>query len=752
MVALGLILWSAKAMASSERLPLTSPEDYQITGGFSLVSTPSDSDNSAEVDLHQTDAHRWISASQNGVPTGEWISPDFTAPKRLSLDLAGNPNQPGVGVNLQLLETGETVTLNSADHHNQNWYRYVWRLPSDWVGRSVRLLAADASEDPVEWVGISEPQAASWFDILQYASNPFFFLLRYSFHFALIFLPGLFIFSRWGLPKTLSPALLPLAIFGVSAAIGYLTFWIFWLDKNVGIVVSSLVILLSLIGTVWGISDRSLIRLLKVPETILPLALIYLVGLAYLSILYFYFHPFLFHELVINSRFFPLTSPDNILPNVFADRLYNGEDPRPLWAEWQSSDRPPVQAGIFLSQRVLINLFYPSTIGLSNQMIGTILQCSWVAAVWALCRQLNLKSVNVSLILGFCIGSGFFLYNSLYPWPKLLAASLCAGLVVMLLQALQLKDSPILAGGLAGLGAGLGMMAHSGVAFTLIPMLLLTLFWIPRLGLRRTVAVIVTLAIVILPWIGYQKLYEPPGNRLVKWHLAGVIEVDERSFTEALVDEYTAAGLQTVVSNKVKNFRHLTASNPTLWPAVYGYRNPPFYKGHRNNEFFFLVFAFGILNAGWLVFVWFCSGLSQHRLKKEMTPLSRSLRQNLCFLPMLGLAGIACWCLLLFGPATTIVLAGSYATMLLLFVGLGALLTQIPRPIIYTLLGIHLSIFLVTWVLSPPIPLPERTPTLFPGPNLTMMLYAIAATAAIAIALFKISKLPLATHAAPPSP
>ena len=35
------------------------------------------------------------------------------------------------------------------------------------------------------------------------------------------------------------------------------------------------------------------------------------------------------------------------------------------------------------------------------------------------------------------------------------------------------------------------------------------------------------LALVLYaPWLAYQRLYDPPGDRLLKWHLAGVTEVE----------------------------------------------------------------------------------------------------------------------------------------------------------------------------------------------------------------------------------
>lgn len=45
--------------------------------------------------------------------------------------------------------------------------------------------------------------------------------------------------------------------------------------------------------------------------------------------------------------------------------------------------------------------------------------------------------------------------------------------------------------------------------------------------------------LLYLPWFLYQKLFDPPGDRLLKWHLASVEKVDRRPFLQALTDSYS---------------------------------------------------------------------------------------------------------------------------------------------------------------------------------------------------------------------
>jgi hypothetical protein len=70
----------------------------------------------------------------------------------------------------------------------------------------------------------------------------------------------------------------------------------------------------------------------------------------------------------------------------------------------------------------------------------------------------------------------------------------------------------------------------------------------------RAVAIAVGLgACLLVPWMAYQRFYDPPGNRLAKYHLAGVTEPDPRSVSQTLADVYRELGFAGTVRNKVEN-------------------------------------------------------------------------------------------------------------------------------------------------------------------------------------------------------
>ena len=58
---------------------------------------------------------------------------------------------------------------------------------------------------------------------------------------------------------------------------------------------------------------------------------------------------------------------------------------------------------------------------------------------------------------------------------------------------------------------------------------------------------------LLAPWIAYQRLVDPPSDRLLKWHLAGVIDVDPRSFPQAAVEEYRRIGWRVAMAARRSN-------------------------------------------------------------------------------------------------------------------------------------------------------------------------------------------------------
>jgi hypothetical protein len=146
-----------------------------------------------------------------------------------------------------------------------------------------------------------------------------------------------------------------------------------------------------------------------------------------------------------------------------------------------------------------------------------------------------------------------------------------------------------------GSAAGLSMLAHGAAIFALLGFALL--FWWRRKEwpMRDVVLSVIAAALIYLPWTAYQNYFDPPGDRLVKWHLAGVTVRDEsRPPFKTIIEEYKKAGLHSVAENKWHNLRMLLGDT-TVWNEVdaRGFAQPGWngsFAGHVR-RFFLLCFG-----------------------------------------------------------------------------------------------------------------------------------------------------------------
>ena len=110
----------------------------------------------------------------------------------------------------------------------------------------------------------------------------------------------------------------------------------------------------------------------------------------------------------------------------------------------------------------------PSIVGAGYQVFGILLQCSWVAAVFALLRCIGLTSRRVALVVLALIPSYFFFIQSIFVWPKLLAGSLAVGSFCLLLCRDRTTALPVSHAGSAAALAVLAFLCHGGVATALL--------------------------------------------------------------------------------------------------------------------------------------------------------------------------------------------------------------------------------------------------------------------------------------------
>jgi hypothetical protein len=262
---------------------------------------------------------------------------------------------------------------------------------------------------------------------------------------------------------------------------------------------------------------------------------------------------------------------DNELPEIFAVKLLDDRASlRPyIVGDWQASDRPPLQTGMMLTG-------YPFAARANRALIGLLLavavNLTWIVGLWSLLRAVGVADRLTGAVVFAVALAGTVFVNTVYAWPKLLAGSL---VLVAAAAVLDRSAHPCVRVGLAGAAAALALLSHGAAAFGLAAVL--PVLWTQRRGLkwRHVAAGAGVAAAVYAPWIGFQHFYAPPGDRLVKWHLAGtdIDRPDPGSPLRSIVGAYREAGPGRVVAYRLSNAR-LLLGDPTPWLAHMGHWTP----------------------------------------------------------------------------------------------------------------------------------------------------------------------------------
>jgi len=355
------------------------------------------------------------------------------------------------------------------------------------------------------------------------------------------------------------PVLLALAL-AASGLGAMLTFWVYYANQGVGGPCAYALFFGSFAVGVWSWREasrhRDLLRRLSVP-----------LGLWALGSLFVIFFGFLHGGTqaaaeTAATRF--STQPtqfgtDNFIPLFFSEWMFAGHPgPPPVFPpDWLFSDRPPLQVAYILTQHI----FGWDTMTLHYELLGVMLQQLWIVGMWALLRAAGVSSRTRALAMVAALLSEVAIVNAFFVWPKLMGAA-------FLLAALALVASPrpgvlreqpwtvVLIGALVGLA----FLSHGTSLFGVVPIAALGL-WRGLPGWRWLAAGATAFLILVLPWIAYQHYGDPPGNRLLKWHLAGVVQIDDRGVLEATRDEYGRVGLGGALENKLDNFLEMAGGD-----------------------------------------------------------------------------------------------------------------------------------------------------------------------------------------------
>jgi hypothetical protein len=348
---------------------------------------------------------------------------------------------------------------------------------------------------------------------------------------------------------------------------------------------------------------------------------------------------------------------------------------------WQASDRPPLQSGIALMQ---FPLFGNRDLG--YQALGTGIELLWIPALWVLLLVLGVNRRRIVLAVLATAVTGAIFINSVYVWPKMLSGALILSAVAILVSRVKADQW---AGCLvtAAAVATLGLLGHGSAAYTLIGIAPTAILLAVRRRAWAEGALATAVAVILyLPWLAFQRLVAPPGDRLLYWQLAGVLGYTRKPLLQVIAARYGAVGLVGAIANKLRNLATIVA-RPDLWRVntaepAWTHSVLGLARIAQTTDF---VCAACPLILGFLIV------LSSKRRKglSAIRPL----------LPFI-LVSSAVWVLLQFGsdPSTTLIQQAPYA-LLILGIGVSALsVTYLPRRLAESVLILGVAWFVLEWV------------------------------------------------------
>ncbi len=491
------------------------------------------------------------------------------------------------------------------------------------------------------------------------------------------------------------PVLLAIGL-ATSGVVGILGFWSYYGDRLIGEAFSYFVVFASILVGGWslygGRLDRALLRRLGTPLVLWALGSAFLLFLGFV-------HGGTQQPLTTASMRFshPLPS-DSEIPKFFSEWFFlNGHHgvPPVFPGEWLFSDRPPLQVGYVLSQRP----FGWDASGLNYEVLGVVLQQLWIVGLWALLVAARVSRVTRALVMLTVLVSGLAIVNGFFVWPKLLPAAMLLVVAALVLTPLwpRMRRNLWAAGLIAAL-CGLAMMGHGSSVFGIIALAIVVAF--RGLPSWRWLGVALVVGIVVMaPWSAYQKYGDPPGNRLSKWTLAGVVEIDKRSTTEAVLDSYREAGLGGALHNKADNFETMTGwtmAPETLETAIETGDLTDVVRALRVDFFFYLLPSMGLL-----LLAPFAMAIGRRRGRRRHSEWTFALTS----FAVLVLGAIV-WGLLVFGSSSdlTVIHIGSYLLPMLGMAGaVVGLRATFPRFALY-FVGFNalLTLALYAPALNPP--------------------------------------------------
>jgi hypothetical protein len=492
------------------------------------------------------------------------------------------------------------------------------------------------------------------------------------------------------------PVLLAISLIGSGSA-ALLAFWAYFAAPAIGHACAFAVVAVSLLVSFRQrrALDVQLRRRLLAPAALWCFGSLFLIFLGFL-------HGGVRQPIATaTTRFSHQLPADNYLPLFFADALFTrGHDGPPAhFGDWLSSDRPPLQSGFVLAQRI----FAWADPALHYQVLGVALQQLWIIGLWSLLVAMRVRASTRALIAVTLLLSDVVIVNGFFVWPKLLAAAyLLAAAAFILSERWGADRRDLRSAALVSALLGFALLSHGGSIFAFIPLAVAAA--VRGVPTARWVAVgLVGGLALLVPWSLYQRYEDPPGNRLIKWMLAGSHAVDDRTSLQTLKDSYASVGFRGAVQYKVGNFRTMVGGEQAIAHTIDTLRfvlsGQPMLaiRQVRIDRFFGFLQSLGLFAlAPVAMLVWRARGRGS---QEEWTFAIRSLG---CVL-----VGCLFWGILMFGDPNTLAVmhAGSFALPMLALAGCVAAVAAISTRLAAWVTALHCGLVLAVYVpLLDPVP------------------------------------------------
>jgi hypothetical protein len=350
---------------------------------------------------------------------------------------------------------------------------------------------------------------------------------------------------------------------------------------------------------------------------------------------------------------------------------------------------------------------------------------------------LEIEPNVIAWILASCLTSGFVLINTFFVWPKLLAAAYIIGALALVLAPKTLQARWVAA--LGGILVALGLLAHGGSLFAILGAVVSVCILRIRVPLRSVALLLAAAIVLYLPWLWYQKFYDPPGDRLLKLHLGDIQTVDSRPLGQALVDAYRAKTAKQIYDNKWSNWITAIDRNREYWSSLW-----LILKSTWTGDT-----AMQIKSAAWLRALHFLAfvptlgffglgipGLLLGVFRRFRTHYWRVAVQLSIFI----LVTVLLWCLLMFGPSTTVIHQGTYVTVLLALAACCLSLYSVSPNLARAVVALQALLTFVVYGPLMRLQTPEHHYIAFGELRVATLLTFIAATVATVWLLHRIAK------------